>query len=438
MEDGLIQSLTAAVDAAPHDPVLRLHLAELLVRQGSPQAAIAHLAVVLSTDPASPEALRLMGLALSGPTTTPAAPDSASPDSASPASASPASANPDPASPEPTTGEPESSPSGGFDWASAEAEVGDVVGPMFVDGTTDDEDASSAPAAFDVEHVGITLADVGGLHEVKDRLNASFLAPLANPELRQLYGKSLRGGLLLYGPPGCGKTFLAKAVAGELGAAFLHVSLADILDMYVGQSERNLHELFETARASAPCVLFLDELDAIGQKRSLTRNSGMRTTVNQLLAELDGVGSDNEGVFVLAATNHPWDVDPALRRPGRLDRTLLVLPPDHDAREAIFRTHLRDRPVEGIDLAVLAKKTDGFSGADIAHVCESAAENALLDSARTGRVRMIGMSDLEAALRVIRPSMGPWLESAHNVVMYANPDGEYDDLGRYLRKHRRK
>ncbi|MFZ2503782.1 MAG: ATP-binding protein, partial [Nocardioides sp.] len=320
----------------------------------------------------------------------------------------------------------------------AEAEVGDVVGPMFVDGTTDDEDASSAPAAFDVEHVGITLADVGGLHEVKDRLNASFLAPLANPELRQLYGKSLRGGLLLYGPPGCGKTFLAKAVAGELGAAFLHVSLADILDMYVGQSERNLHELFETARASAPCVLFLDELDAIGQKRSLTRNSGMRTTVNQLLAELDGVGSDNEGVFVLAATNHPWDVDPALRRPGRLDRTLLVLPPDHDAREAIFRTHLRDRPVEGIDLAVLAKKTDGFSGADIAHVCESAAENALLDSARTGRVRMIGMSDLEAALRVIRPSMGPWLESAHNVVMYANPDGEYDDLGRYLRKHRRK
>ena len=160
------------------------------------------------------------------------------------------------------------------------------------------------------------LADVGGLTEVKKRLEASFLAPLRNPELRALYGKSLRGGLLLYGPPGCGKTFLAKAVAGELGASFLHVSLADVLDMYIGQSERNVKELFEVARTSAPCVLFLDELDAIGGKRSLNRSSGARTTVNQLLTELDGVGSDNEGVFVLAATNHPWDVDPALRRPG--------------------------------------------------------------------------------------------------------------------------
>ena len=183
---------------------------------------------------------------------------------------------------------------------------------MFVDGSTEDP----GPSAYDVEPAGVRLADVGGLTEVKKRLEASFLAPLRNPELRALYGKSLRGGLLLYGPPGCGKTFLAKAVAGELGASFLHVSLADVLDMYIGQSERNVKELFEVARTSAPCVLFLDELDAIGGKRSLNRSSGARTTVNQLLTELDGVGSDNEGVFVLAATNHPWDVDPALRRPG--------------------------------------------------------------------------------------------------------------------------
>ena len=303
---------------------------------------------------------------------------------------------------------------------------------MFVDGSTEDP----GPSAYDVEAAGVRLADVGGLTEVKKRLEASFLAPLRNPELRALYGKSLRGGLLLYGPPGCGKTFLAKAVAGELGASFLHVSLADVLDMYIGQSERNVKELFEVARTSAPCVLFLDELDAIGGKRSLNRSSGARTTVNQLLTELDGVGSDNEGVFVLAATNHPWDVDPALRRPGRLDRTLLVLPPDREAREAILRTHLRDRPVERIDTRRLAKATEGFSGADLAHLCESASENALMESVGSGQVRMIGMSDFDQALSEIRPSIGPWVETARNVALYANASGEYDELATWLRKRR--
>ena len=125
--------------------------------------------------------------------------------------------------------------------------------------------------------------------QVKERLEAAFLAPMRNPELRKLYGKSLRGGLLLYGPPGCGKTFIARAVAGELGARFMAVSFADIIDMFVGQSERNIHELFEIARRNAPCVLFLDEVDAIGQKRSQLRNTPMRSAVNQLLLELDDV-----------------------------------------------------------------------------------------------------------------------------------------------------
>jgi SpoVK/Ycf46/Vps4 family AAA+-type ATPase len=272
--------------------------------------------------------------------------------------------------------------------------------------------------------------------EVKQRLEAAFLAPLRNPDLVRLYGKSLRGGLLLYGPPGCGKTFIARAVAGEMGARFLAVSLAEILDMYVGQSERNLHELFETARRSAPCVVFLDEIDALGQKRSHLRNNAARGTVNQLLAELDGVQNLNEGVYVLGATNHPWDIDVALRRPGRFDRMLLVLPPDEEARQAVFRFHLQSRPVANVDLGRLARQTDGYSGADLAYICENAAERALLDSARSGTARMIDMRDLEQAVHDVKPSIGPWLETAKNVAQFANEGGTYDELLTYLRKRR--
>ena len=206
--------------------------------------------------------------------------------------------------------------------------------------------------------------------------------------------------------------------------------------MWIGQSERNLHELFEVARRHAPSVLFLDEVDAIGQKRSHLRNSAMRSTVNQLLAELDDVAEGNEGLFVLAATNMPWDVDAALRRPGRLDRTLLVLPPDAAAREAILRHHLRERPVAGIDLGKLAKMSDGYSGADLAHVCETAAERALMDSARSGEIRMISMDDMVTAMGEVRPSIGAWLESARNVALFANEGGQYDELLAYLRKRK--
>jgi SpoVK/Ycf46/Vps4 family AAA+-type ATPase len=185
-------------------------------------------------------------------------------------------------------------------------------------------------------------------------------------------------------------------------------------------------------------VVFLDELDALGAKRSRTAHSGMRNTVNQLLTELDGIDSAaNEGVFVLAATNVPWDVDLALRRPGRLDRTILVLPPDAPAREAILRYHLRERPIENVDLGKLVKVTDGLSGADLAHVCEAAAERALLDSARTGTVRLIGMTDLLAAAKDVVPSAEPWFAAARNVAMFANQGGMYDDLVAYLKKRRK-
>src|SRR6201996_2456283 len=433
----VLASLRKAVEAMPDDVPLRVHLASLLMQAGQRDEAIRHVGAVLQRDPGNAEALALLQ--------TPAAPANGSPPADS-GPAAPAPQVPQAASAPPPAedGPPPAGPRPGrdqapadFDWTQAESELSDVLPPMFVGSEETAADGASAPAeAYDAERSTLKLADVAGMSQVKQRLEAAFLAPMRNPDLRKLYGKSLRGGLLLYGPPGCGKTFIARAVAGELGARFMAVSFADIIDMFVGQSERNIHELFEIARRNAPCVLFLDEVDAIGQKRSQLRNTPMRSAVNQLLLELDDISGNNEGVCLRASTNHPWDVDSALRRPGRFDRTLLVLPPDAAAREGVFRYHLKDRPVAGIDLARLARQTDGYSGADIAHICETAAERALMDSVRRGEPRMIGTPDLEAAIGEVKPSLGAWVDTARNVALFANEGGTYDDLAAYLRKRR--
>jgi AAA+ superfamily predicted ATPase len=422
----VLDSLRKAVEAMPDDVPLRVHLAAMLLRAGQRHEAIRQVGAILQRDPGNTAALALLQ------------------EPQERASTADLSTAPQPSG-EPAREDPARQDQGhgaGYDWSQAESELRDVLPPMFVSGDAAGLGADAAGAedpgaeAFDVERSALGLADVAGMAEVKQRLEAAFLAPMRNPELRRLYGKSLRGGLLLYGPPGCGKTFIARAVAGELGARFMAVSFADVIDMFVGQSERNIHELFSIARRNAPCVLFLDEVDAIGQKRSQLRNTPLRSAVNQLLLELDDLTGGNEGVFLLAATNHPWDVDSALRRPGRFDRTLLVLPPDPAAREAVFRYHLRERPVAGVDLGRLARLTEGYSGADIAHICETSAERALLDSVRQGTPRMIGQPDLEAAIGEVKPSLGPWLDTARNVALFANEGGTYDDLAAYLKKHR--
>jgi SpoVK/Ycf46/Vps4 family AAA+-type ATPase len=297
------------------------------------------------------------------------------------------------------------------------------------------ETPGDATPWWEVEWPNLRLKDVGGMEHVKQRLNVAFLAPMRNPELRKAYGKSLRGGLLLYGPPGCGKTFIARATAGELGARFLGIGLPDVLDMWFGNSERRLHEIFQHARRSAPCVVFFDELDAIGQKRANLQGAGsMRNVVNQLLAEMDGISADNEGVFLLGATNHPWDVDSALLRPGRFDRMALVLPPDEPARAAILTHHLKEKPANAVDVRAIASKTEGFSGADLAHLCESATELAMENSVESGTVRDITTADLLQALRQVKPSTRGWFETARNFVIFANQSGTYDDLQDYMRR----
>lgn len=420
MEPDVIAALRRAVAAAPQDVTLRVHLAEQLLQTGDGAGAVAEAAAALGVDPSNEEARTIMARALQpGP----------------PGSGAGAEA-PDPGA-APAGGEPDE-----FDWAAAQAQFDhDPDDPLFSDSkgphTSSAEGQHVGNDRYSIDTPAITLADVGGMKTVKDRLNAAFLAPLRNPELRQRFAKTLRGGLLLYGPPGCGKTFIARALAGELGAKFLSIGITDVLDPHFGQSERNLHDAFQLARREAPCVLFFDEVDALGGRRSHTSNSMMRTAVNQLLSELDGVGTDNDGVFVLAATNQPWEVDPALRRPGRFDRTVLVLPPDREARAAIFAFHLRTRPTETIDIDALARDSEGLSGADIALACESATEAALMDGVTTGVVRDISQADVAAALREINPSVMSWLDSARNIVLFGDDDGTYKDLRAYLKKVRR-
>jgi AAA+ superfamily predicted ATPase len=415
VDPSVTAALEAAIAADPQNPALRLHLAGLLVMGGDPQRALEHAQAALALEPDHAEALAVARDAaralgdndkaerygrLLGAFAEPIVPPAVDVDR----------------------------------WVETEppAEEDDEAPLAIPEGFA----ALDSEGLMEAERPRVTLDDVGGLEQVKARLDAAFLAPLRNPELRAYYGKSLRGGLLLYGPPGCGKTFLARAVAGELGANFFALGLNDVLDMWLGESERRLHDAFAAARRAAPCVLFLDELDALGQKRSQLRHSGGRNVVNQLLTELDGIQADNEGVFVLAATNHPWDIDTALRRPGRLDRTVLVLPPDQPAREAIFRKALEGRPITGVDPVKLARRTDGCSGADLVHIVESASELALQESVRTGAMHPITQRQLEQAVAETPPSTRAWFGIAHNYAVYANEGGQFDDLLAYIRTHK--
>jgi SpoVK/Ycf46/Vps4 family AAA+-type ATPase len=213
----------------------------------------------------------------------------------------------------------------------------------------------------DIERPRINFDDVGGMSKVKEEINIKIIQPLQYPDLYKAYGKKIGGGILLYGPPGCGKTHLARATAGQIKASFISIGIHDVLDMWVGSSENKLHELFELARRQAPCVIFFDEIDALGASRTDMRTSASKMLINQFLSELDGVQSNNDGLLVLGATNAPWHLDTAFRRPGRFDRIIFVQPPDAESRESILRIMLKDKPAKDIDYAAIAKATSEFS-----------------------------------------------------------------------------
>jgi transitional endoplasmic reticulum ATPase len=309
------------------------------------------------------------------------------------------------------------------------AEGGNVL--RLVRGRREPDPGQSLFARPDRER--ITFADVGGLDGLKEDIRMKVVLPYRRPELFAAYGKKAGGGLLLYGPPGCGKTLLARATAGECDAAFLNVEIDQVLDMWFGESERKLAAVFDEARRRAPAVLFFDEVEAIGGSRQQIRGRPGQTLVNQLLAELDGVAGRNERLLVMAATNAPWFVDAALRRPGRFDRVVFVPPPDRAARLEVLRLHLRNRPVEpSLDLAGLTEKTEEFSGADLFDLVERAVETPLREALRSGSVRPLGRSDFASALSAAKPSTREWFETARNYATFANTGGLYDDLVAYI------
>ena len=276
------------------------------------------------------------------------------------------------------------------------------------------------------------FADVGGMQRVKEEISIKILQPLKNPDLYKAFGKKMGGGILLYGPPGCGKTFIAKATAGEIASKFIAIGLHDILDMWIGNSEKNLHGIFELARRNTPCVLFFDEVDAMGASRSDMKGSAMRHVINQFLLEMDSVASNNEGVLVLAATNAPWSVDPAFRRPGRFDRIIFVEPPDETAREEILKSALNGKPVSDIETAKIAQVTKNYSGADLKALIDIAVEEKLRESMTKGSIQPITTKDLVKATKQHKPTTLEWFASARNYALYSNESGLYDDILKYL------
>jgi len=421
-QDPVVLALRSAISAAD-SAELRAALGEHLLRTGDPKEALAEAeaglrlsassaalvdlaarAAEASGDSARAQAYRLAASALGSP-------------APAPAQAPPPKSIARKVAPQGESEEEEDTP-------EPEGEVAARPALRLVS----DDDAEDAPPQ-------ITFRDVGGMEELKARLERSFLGPLRDPETYRRFGKRIGGGLVLYGPPGCGKTFLARALAGEIGARFTEVGLSQVLDMWLGESEKHIHEIFENARRRAPTVLFFDEVDALGQRRTQLRGAAGRNLVNQLLAEMDGFAARNDGVFLLGATNHPWDLDPALRRPGRFDRMVFVPPPDVEGRRRILELKLEGRPVAaGIDLAKVAKLTDGYSGADLDAVVESATELAIEATQKSGKEHPIDDALLGRAAKDVRPSARPWFEVARNHALFANEGGTYDDLLDHLKR----
>ena len=256
----------------------------------------------------------------------------------------------------------------------------------------------------------ITFKDLVGMDKEKQVIYENIILAIKKPELLRAYGKKLGLGVLFYGPPGNGKTYMINAIGGETNSNVLIARINEIVDMYAGNTEKNMHAVFEQARKAAPCIVFFDEVDALGMKRGGGDGGGegggqsyMRMAVNQFLQEMDGVEKNPEGLFIIGATNQPWDMDPALKRSGRFGESVYIPPPNYKTRKAAFIYNTRKMPLGNINFGRLARATMGFSQADIAEISDKAALIPAAEEDRTGRRRKVEMKDF---LRMIKKHGG--------------------------------
>jgi transitional endoplasmic reticulum ATPase len=268
-----------------------------------------------------------------------------------------------------------------------------------------------------VEIPNVKWADIGGLEETKRELQEMVRYPIEHRHLFERFGMQASRGVLFYGPPGCGKTLMAKAIANECGANFISVKGPELLNAYFGGSEANVRDLFDKARSASPCILFFDEIDSIARARGSGGGSSDTSdrVINQILSEIDGMGS-GKTLFIIGATNRPDILDPGIMRPGRLDQLIYIPLPDRESRISIFVANLRKSPIdEGVSMETLADATDGFSGADITEICQRAAKNAIRDSITAGIERQKRVEDGELTQEEADalPDPVPFITKAH-------------------------
>jgi SpoVK/Ycf46/Vps4 family AAA+-type ATPase len=258
----------------------------------------------------------------------------------------------------------------------------------------------------------MSFKDVVGFEPEKKLIYENIILAIKKPELLKAYGKKLGLGVIFFGPPGCGKTYFVKAIAGETNSNVIIAHINEIVDMYAGNTEKNMHAIFEQARKNTPCIIFFDEVDALGTKRDGGGggDSGgmMKMAVNQFLTELDGVEKNPEGIFVIGATNQPWDMDPALKRAGRFGESIYIPPPDYQARKEAFKFNTRKMPLKGINFGRLARATSGFSNADLAEISDKAALIPAAEEDRTGKKRPITMNDFMKMIKTHGNTLDEW------------------------------
>ena len=270
-----------------------------------------------------------------------------------------------------------------------------------------------------VEIPRVTWADVGGLDDVKREIKEAFI-PTEDPKAFERLGIRPAKGILFYGPPGTGKTLIAKAVANESGANFICVNGPEIASKWMGESEKAIRQIFKRAKQMSPCIIFFDEMDSVAPRRGTTGSGNWEKVVNQLLTSMDGVES-LKNVMVMGATNRPDMIDPALLRPGRFDKLVLIGKPDADTRKKILEVHTKRMPLKGVDIDEIAKNTDGYVGADLEAVCREAGMNAYRENAN---IEYVGKRHFDSALNTVRPSVDAELMKS------------YENMGTEIKKRR--